>query len=116
MEAYQESLIETQSQDRHNIYPGKPLRGRKPNKKFPLYKMYKRQPQKQVFSSFCFVSLSPMRYTSERVYVQIRTTAPLFIHNVSTNFCTRRVDPTKLSRMTSPRYTENNILYYLLGY
>ena len=31
--AYPESQIETQSQDRHGIYPGKPLRGRKPNKK-----------------------------------------------------------------------------------
>ena len=30
--AYAKSLKETQSQDRHNIYPGKPSRGRKPNK------------------------------------------------------------------------------------
>ena len=30
--AYPESLIETQSQDRHNIYPWKPSMGRKPNK------------------------------------------------------------------------------------
>ena len=30
--AYQESLIETQSQDRHCIYLGKPSRGRKPSK------------------------------------------------------------------------------------
>ena len=30
--SYPESLIETQSQDRHNIYPGKPLRGRNPAK------------------------------------------------------------------------------------
>ena len=29
--AYSESLKETQSQDRHNIYPGKPSSGRKPN-------------------------------------------------------------------------------------
>ena len=30
--AYPESLIETQSQDRHNIYHGKPSRGIKPSK------------------------------------------------------------------------------------
>ena len=30
--AYPESLIETQSQDRHNIYPRKPSRARKPSK------------------------------------------------------------------------------------
>ena len=30
--AYPELLIETQSQDRHNIHPRKRLRGRKPNK------------------------------------------------------------------------------------
>ena len=30
--AYAKSLHETQSQDKHSIYPGKPLRGRKPNK------------------------------------------------------------------------------------
>ena len=30
--AYVESLKETKSQDRHNIYPRKPSRGRKPNK------------------------------------------------------------------------------------
>ena len=30
--AYAESLKETQSQDRHNIYAGKPSRGRKTNK------------------------------------------------------------------------------------
>ena len=43
--------------------------------------MYKRQTQNRVFSSFCSVSLSlsPMHYTSEWVYVQIRTTTPLFI-------------------------------------
>ena len=29
---YAKSLQETKSQDRHSIYPGKPLRGRKPNK------------------------------------------------------------------------------------
>ena len=29
---YAKSLKETQSQDRHNIYPGKPSRGRKPSK------------------------------------------------------------------------------------
>ena len=30
--AYPESLIETQLQDRHSIYPRKPSRGRKPSK------------------------------------------------------------------------------------
>ena len=30
--AYAKSMKETQSQDRHTIYPGKPSRGRKPNK------------------------------------------------------------------------------------
>ena len=30
--AYAKSLKETQSQDRQNIYPGKPSRGRKPSK------------------------------------------------------------------------------------
>ena len=30
--AYAKSLKETQSQDRHSIYPGKPSRGRKPRK------------------------------------------------------------------------------------
>ena len=32
IEAYVESLTETQSQHRHSIYCGKPLRGRKPIK------------------------------------------------------------------------------------
>ena len=32
--AYVESLKETQSQDRHNIYLGKPSRGIKPNKTY----------------------------------------------------------------------------------
>ena len=44
-------MKETQSQDRHNIYPGKPSRGRKP-KKYPLYKMYKIKPQNRYSPPF----------------------------------------------------------------
>ena len=57
------------------------------------------------------LSLSPMRYSSEWVCVQIRIIAPLFINIEPTDFYPNQVGPTKLSRTTSPRKTQNNILY-----
>ena len=62
------------------------------------------------------LSLSPMCYSSEWVYVQIKTTSPLFIHNDSIEFYPRQVGPTKLSGPTSPTKNQNNILHYLLGW
>ena len=62
------------------------------------------------------LSTSPMRYTSESLCVQIRTTSLIFIHNEPTDFYPNQVGPTKLFGTTSPRKTENNILYYSLGY
>ena len=62
------------------------------------------------------LSLYALRYSSERLYVQIRTIAPLFIHNNSIDFYTIKFSPTKFYGTTSPRKTQNNILYYLLGY
>ena len=75
--------------------------------------MYKRQPQKIVVLLLLFcLSLSPMRYTSERVCVQIRTTTPLFIHMCQFDFCTRQIGPNKLSGPTSPRNTKK--WYFIL--
>ena len=85
--------------------------------KIPLYKMYKRQPPKQVFFSFYYVFLSLLCATQvSEFYVLMRNTTPLFIHFMSTDFNPQQDDPTKLHGPTSPRKTQNSILYYSLGY
>ena len=40
----------------------------------------------------------------------MRNTTPLFIHIEPTDFYPNQVGPTKLSRMTSPRKTQNSII------
>ena len=84
--------------------------------KIPLYKLYRIKPQNMYSPPCWFVSLSPMRYSSEWVYVIMRNTNPLFIHFMSTDFYPKQVGPTKLFQLTSLRKTQNNILYYSLGY
>ena len=66
---YQESLIETQSQDGHNIYPRKPSRGRKPNKKFLCIRCIKGNPKIVVLLLLFCLSLSLLCATQVSEYV-----------------------------------------------
>ena len=90
-------------------------KGEENPKKLPLYKMYKRQPQKQVLSSLCSVSLSPMHYSSEWVCVQIRTTAPLFIHIFQLTLALEKLAPINCLGRLHLGILKNSILYHLLG-
>ena len=56
--AFAESLKETKSQDRHNIFPGKPSRGRKPNKNFLCIRCIKDNPKIGVLLLLSYLSLS----------------------------------------------------------
>ena len=81
--------------------------------KIPMYKMYKLKPQNKYSPPCWFVSLSPMRYTSEWVHVIMRNTSPLFIHFMSTDFYPKQFSPTKLSGTSSPRKTQNSLFYFI---
>ena len=77
---YQESLIETKSQYRHNIYPGKPLRGIKPSKKILCTRCIKDNPRNSCSPPFVqSLSFSYALHKWVSLCVQIRTIAPLFI-------------------------------------
>ena len=82
--------------------------------KLPLYKMYKIKPQNRYSPPYWSISLSSMCSSSEWVYVIMRNTAPLFIHIMSINFYPKQVGPTKLSRPTSPKQTQNSIFNFIL--
>ena len=69
--AYAESVKETQSQDRHNIFPGKPLRRRKPSQNFLCIRCITYNPQNRYSPPFVMsLSLSLLCATqvSESVF------------------------------------------------
>ena len=89
--------------------------GKKTQQKFLCIRCIKDNPKNRCSPpSVLSLSLSPMRYTSESLCVQIRITTPLLIHNELTDFYPNQVGPTKQSGSTSPRKTQNSILYYSL--
>ena len=63
--AYAKSLKETQSQDRHNIYPKKPSKGRKPSQNLLCIRCIRYNPKNMYSPPCCSVFVSPIHCSSE---------------------------------------------------
>ena len=80
-----------------------------------MYQEYKDKTPNRCSSSLQIcLSLSYVLYTSECV-CQMRNT-PLFILFLSLEFVPNQVGPNKLTGLTSPRKTQNNIILYSGGF
>ena len=83
-----------------------------------MYQKYKDKTPKCALPPCRYVSLSlsPMRYTQVSVCVQMRNTPPLFILFLTLDFFPNQVGPNKLTGLTSPRKSQNNIILYSGGF
>ena len=113
---YQELLIETKPQDRHNIYPRKPSRGRKPSKNFLYIRCIKDNPKNSCSPPFVLsLSLSYALHKWVSLCLNKNHNSSIYTR-VNLTFALDKSAPINCLGRLLLGILKNSILYYLLWY